>query len=201
MRFRRRLKPKRSRSGIFSQDRRCSRRSSTRRMCASARQTSTSTWRRSIHARPSAKGDLRRAQQIFKRSRRSRFAVDLADLTRDAWTLLPGPDDFLAGTHEAIRHAHLRALSVGAWKTSRSSSASGTRTSRNLSVEGQFENAVASTRTTSRPSTCSTTTSRSPRFPTANGLTARRACGLRARAASLGQLNLRLADSAIVRSV
>ncbi|MEQ1761367.1 MAG: M1 family aminopeptidase, partial [Vicinamibacterales bacterium] len=42
------------------------------------------------------KGDLRRAQQIFREESPKSFAVDLADLTRDAWTLLPGSDDFLA---------------------------------------------------------------------------------------------------------
>ena len=40
--------------------------------------------------------DLKRAQQIFKEESPKSFAVDLADLSRDIWTLLPGSDDFLA---------------------------------------------------------------------------------------------------------
>ncbi|MFN7917423.1 MAG: M1 family aminopeptidase [Vicinamibacterales bacterium] len=39
---------------------------------------------------------LKRAQQVFAEESPKSFAVDLADLTRDAWTLLPGSDDFLA---------------------------------------------------------------------------------------------------------
>ncbi len=46
--------------------------------------------------RPVDPRDLKRAQQIFREESPKSFAVDLADLTRDAWTLLPGPDDFLA---------------------------------------------------------------------------------------------------------
>jgi hypothetical protein len=39
---------------------------------------------------------LKRALQVFIEESPKSFAVDLADLTRDSWTLLPGPDDFLA---------------------------------------------------------------------------------------------------------
>lgn len=40
--------------------------------------------------------DLKRAEQIFREESPKAFAVDLADLTRDTWSLLPGRDDFLA---------------------------------------------------------------------------------------------------------
>ena len=46
--------------------------------------------------RPVDQRDVRRAQQIFRDESVKSFAVDLADLTRDTWTLLPGADDFLA---------------------------------------------------------------------------------------------------------
>lgn len=46
--------------------------------------------------RPTDARDLKRAQQIFSEESPKSFAVDLADLTRDAWTLLPGDADFLA---------------------------------------------------------------------------------------------------------
>jgi hypothetical protein len=50
----------------------------------------------SLVERPVDPRALKRAQQIFRDESPKSFAVDLADLTRDAWTLLPGPDDFLA---------------------------------------------------------------------------------------------------------
>jgi hypothetical protein len=40
--------------------------------------------------------DLKRAEQIFREESPKSFAVDLADLTRDTWSLLPGGGDFLA---------------------------------------------------------------------------------------------------------
>ena len=40
--------------------------------------------------------DLKRAEQIFREESPKSFAVDLADLTRDTWSLLPSAGDFLA---------------------------------------------------------------------------------------------------------
>jgi hypothetical protein len=40
--------------------------------------------------------DLRRAQDVFREESTKAFGVDLADLSRDAWSLLPGPGDFVA---------------------------------------------------------------------------------------------------------
>ena len=40
--------------------------------------------------------DARRAEQVFKEESAKSFIVDLADLTRDTWSLLPGGGDFLA---------------------------------------------------------------------------------------------------------
>jgi hypothetical protein len=40
--------------------------------------------------------DLRRAQDIFREESAKSFIIDLADLTRDTWSLLLGSDDFLA---------------------------------------------------------------------------------------------------------
>ncbi|MBZ5560468.1 MAG: hypothetical protein LAO77_24705 [Acidobacteriia bacterium] len=40
--------------------------------------------------------DLRRAQDVFREESQKSFAIDLGDLSRDAWTLLPQPGDFLA---------------------------------------------------------------------------------------------------------
>ncbi len=40
--------------------------------------------------------DLRRAEQIFREESAKSYVLDLADLSRDAWSLLPSFDDFLA---------------------------------------------------------------------------------------------------------
>lgn len=39
---------------------------------------------------------LRRAQEVFRIESPKSFVLDLGDLSRDAWSLLPGPGDFLA---------------------------------------------------------------------------------------------------------
>jgi Peptidase family M1 domain len=49
-----------------------------------------------LAARPVDQRDLRRAQQIFREESPKSFALDLPDLTRDTWSLLPGEGDFLA---------------------------------------------------------------------------------------------------------
>ena len=41
-------------------------------------------------------GEMRRAQEIFREESQKSFVIDLGDLSRDAWTLLPAPGDFLA---------------------------------------------------------------------------------------------------------
>jgi len=40
--------------------------------------------------------DLRRAQDIFRDESQKSFVIDLGDLSRDPWSLLPGPGDFVA---------------------------------------------------------------------------------------------------------
>jgi hypothetical protein len=49
-----------------------------------------------LKPRPVDARDLRRADEIFRDESAKSFVVDLADLTRDTWSLLPGPGDFLA---------------------------------------------------------------------------------------------------------
>jgi hypothetical protein len=43
--------------------------------------------------------ELKRAQDLFREDSAKSFAVDLGDLSRDAWSLLPGSGDFLAEMH------------------------------------------------------------------------------------------------------
>ncbi len=49
-----------------------------------------------LTARPVDPRDLRRAEQIFQEESSKSFVLDLGDLSRDAWSVLPGADDFLA---------------------------------------------------------------------------------------------------------
>jgi hypothetical protein len=42
---------------------------------------------------------LRRAQDVFRDDSSLSFNIDLGDLSRDAWSLLPGPGDFVAEIH------------------------------------------------------------------------------------------------------
>jgi hypothetical protein len=46
--------------------------------------------------RPVDPRDLRKAEQIFREESIKSFIVDLGDLSRDTWSLLPGTDDLLA---------------------------------------------------------------------------------------------------------
>lgn len=49
-----------------------------------------------ITARPVDPRELRRAQEVFRIESPKSFALDLADLSREAWSLLPPSGDFLA---------------------------------------------------------------------------------------------------------
>src|SRR4029079_2866320 len=49
-----------------------------------------------LKPRPVDPRELRRAEQVFREESVKSFVVDLADLTRDTWSILPGDDDFLA---------------------------------------------------------------------------------------------------------
>jgi hypothetical protein len=42
---------------------------------------------------------MRRAQDIFRDESAKSFIIDLGDLSRDAWSVLPGPGDFVAEIH------------------------------------------------------------------------------------------------------
>ena len=62
-----------------------------------------------LQAKPVDPRELRRAQDVFREESQKSFVIDLGDLSRDAWSLLPGQGDFLAEMqHQTLRHAHLR---------------------------------------------------------------------------------------------
>lgn len=43
--------------------------------------------------------DRKRAQEVFREESVKSFVIDLGDLSREPWSLLPGPSDFLAEVH------------------------------------------------------------------------------------------------------
>ncbi len=49
-----------------------------------------------LQAKPVDARELRRAQEVFREESQKSFIIDLGDLSRDAWSLLPGQGDFLA---------------------------------------------------------------------------------------------------------
>jgi hypothetical protein len=53
----------------------------------------------SLKAKPVDTRELRRAQEIFRSDSPKSFVLDLGDLSREAWSLLPGYGDFLAEIH------------------------------------------------------------------------------------------------------
>ena len=53
----------------------------------------------SLEARPVDQREFRRAQDLFREDSVKSFIVDLGDLSREPWTLLPGSGDFLAEMH------------------------------------------------------------------------------------------------------
>jgi hypothetical protein len=49
-----------------------------------------------LQAKPVDQRELKRAQDLFRTESAKSFVLDLGDLSRDSWSLLPGPGDFLA---------------------------------------------------------------------------------------------------------
>jgi hypothetical protein len=49
-----------------------------------------------LQPKPVDANEMRRAQEIFREESQKSFVIDLGDLSRDAWTLLPAQGDFLA---------------------------------------------------------------------------------------------------------
>ncbi len=52
-----------------------------------------------ITTRPVDARDFRRAEEVFREESPKSFALDLGDLSREPWSLLPAPGDFLAEVH------------------------------------------------------------------------------------------------------
>jgi len=148
------------------------------------------------------KGDLRRAQQIFREESSKSFAVDLADLTRDAWTLLPGPDDFLAEVRTkrfaTLTYAHSASEpeDITVFERKRHKNIAIYPSKGKLETQGRFYN-----EDDLAPYDVLDYDIEVTALPDREWIDGKTRMRLRARAATLGQLNLRLADSLVVRSI
>ena len=93
---------------------------------------STRARRTRCTARPVDPRDFQRADEVFREESTKSFGLDLGDLSRDAWSLLPAPRRLpRRGPHAPLRHAHLRAVARPSPRTSRSSIA---RQRRNIAL-------------------------------------------------------------------
>lgn len=146
--------------------------------------------------------ELKRAEGIFREESAKSFTVDLADLTRDAWSLLPGPRDFLAeirtrrfGTLTYSRSA-LEAEDISFFERRRRRNIAAYASTERLATRGRFynEDDLAPFDVLEYDIAVSAT----PDRLWVEGKTSMR---LEVRALSLSQLTIRLADSLVVRSV
>jgi hypothetical protein len=152
--------------------------------------------------RPVDPRDLRRAEQVFREESPKSFMVDLADLSRDNWSLLPAWDDFLA----EIRTRRFDTLTY-ARSSSEAEDVSlfDRRRKRNISVYASKEKLASRGRFYNEDEFSAydvldydIQVAATPERQWIEGVTKMR---LRVRAPSLGQITIRLADSLIVRSI
>ena len=146
--------------------------------------------------------DLKRAQQIFKEESPKSFTVDLADLTRDAWTLLPGPDDFLSEvrTRRFNTLTYARSASepedISVFERRRKRNIAMYASKEKLATRGRFYNEDDLAPFDVLDYDLDVTA-----LPDRQWVEGRARMRIRVRAPSLGQLTIRLADTLVVRSV
>jgi len=153
-------------------------------------------------ARPVDQKDLRRAEQVFRDESAKSFLVDLADLSRDNWSLLPAWDDFLA----EIRTRRFDTLTY-ARSSSEAEDVSlfDRRHKRNISVYPSRDKLASRGRFYSEDELAAYDVldydieiAATPERQCLEGVARMR---IRVRATTLGQITIRLADSLIVRSI
>jgi hypothetical protein len=152
--------------------------------------------------RPVDRGDARKAQEIFDEESPKSFAVDLADLTRDTWTLLPGYDDFLA----EVRTRRFRTLTyarsasepedISLFERRRKRNIALYPSKSKLETRGRFYNEDDLAGYDVLDYDLDVTS-----LPDRQWLEGRAVMHLKVKAASLGQLTIRLADTLGVRSI
>jgi hypothetical protein len=146
--------------------------------------------------------DLRRAQQIFREEAPKSFAVDLADLTRESWTLLPAYDDFLAEIRtrrfDTLTYARSAAEpeDVSLFERKRKRSIALYPSKEKLQNRGRFynEDDLASFDVLDYDIDVTS-------LPERSWIEGRARMRIKVRHSSLGQLTLKLADTLVVRSI
>ena len=155
-----------------------------------------------LKARPVDPRDLKRAEQVFREESPKSFVVDLADLTRDTWSILPGDDDFLAEirTRRFDTLTYTRSASeaedISFFERRRHRNIAVYASKSKLQSRGRFYNEDDLAPFDVVDYDIDVTT-----VPERQWIDGRAVMRLKVRAPSLGQLTIRLADSLTVRSV
>jgi hypothetical protein len=155
-----------------------------------------------LKARPVDPRDLKRAEQVFREDSPKSYVVDLADLTRDTWSILPGDDDFLAEIrtrkYENLTYARSanEAEDISFFERRRHRNIAVYASKGKLESRGRFYNEDDLATYDVVDYDIDVTAS-----PDRQWIDGRAVMRLRVRAPSLGQLTIRLADSLVVRSV
>ena len=152
--------------------------------------------------RPVDPRELKRAEQIFREESPKSFLVDLADLTRDTWSLLPGEEDFLAEVrtrkYDTLTYARSFAEpeDVSVFDRRRKRNIAVYPSREKLAMRGRFYNEDELTAYDVQSYDIEVTS-----LPDRQWIEGRARMRLKVRAPSIGQLTVRLADSLVVRSV
>jgi hypothetical protein len=146
--------------------------------------------------------DLRRAERVFREESVKSFAVDLADLTRDQWSLLPGAGDFLAEirTRRFETLTYVRSASepedISFFERRRSRNIAVYASKSKLASRGRFFNEDEQSPFDVLDYNIDVTSA-----PDRQWIDGRATLHLRVRTPGLAQLTIRLADSLVVRSI
>ena len=155
-----------------------------------------------LKARPVDPRDLKRAEQIFREESPKSYVVDLADLTRETWSILPGEDDFLAEIRtrrfDTLTYARSagEAEDISFFERRRHRNIAAYASKGKLLSRGRFYNEDDLAPFDVVDYDIDVTS-----IPERQWIEGRAVMRLRVRAPSLGQLTIRLADSLVVRSV
>jgi hypothetical protein len=158
--------------------------------------------RSQLVSRPVDPRDLRKAEQIFREESIKSFTVDLGDLSRDTWSLLPGGDDLLAEVHtrryDTLTYARSssEAEDISVFDRRRQRNISAYASAAKLAARGRFynEDELADYDVLGYDIDLDVS-------PDRNWLEGRVELRLKTRSPVLNQITLRLANSLVVHSV
>jgi len=146
--------------------------------------------------------DVKRAEQVFREESTKSYTVDLADLTRDTWWLMPGAEDFLAEvrTRNFDTLTYTRSSSevedISLFDRRRRRNIAVYSSKDKLAARGPFYNEDDLMPYDVLDYEINVTS-----LPDRQWIEGRTKMRIRVRTAGLGQLAIRLADSLVVRSV